>query len=87
MMNVKVTVYVSLKEGVLDPQGSAVEKSLHQLGYESVTNVRVGKTMTLAMSGDSKDAIAKQVEAMCDQLLANPVIEDFTYEIEEVLSV
>ncbi|ADH98227.1 phosphoribosylformylglycinamidine synthase subunit PurS [Salisediminibacterium selenitireducens] len=86
-MNANVTVYVSLKEGVLDPQGSAVEKSLHQLGYESVADVRVGKTMTLTMSGDSKEAIAKQVEAMCDQLLANPVIEDFTYEIEEVLSV
>lgn len=86
-MNANVTVYVSLKEGVLDPQGSAVEKSLHQLGYESVADVRVGKTMTLTMSGDSKETIAKQVEAMCDQLLANPVIEDFTYEIEEVLSV
>lgn len=86
-MNANVTVYITLKEGVLDPQGSAVQKSLHQLGYDSVENVQVGKTITVKLSGNSKDDIKKQIEAMCEQLLANPVIEEYTYEIEEVLSV
>ena len=86
-MNANVTVYITLKEGVLDPQGSAVQKSLHQLGYSSVEKVEVGKTINLKLSGESKEDIQKQIEDMCEQLLANPVIEEYTYMIEEVLSV
>ncbi|AOM83965.1 phosphoribosylformylglycinamidine synthase subunit PurS [Salisediminibacterium beveridgei] len=86
-MNANVTVYITLKEGVLDPQGSAVQKSLHQLGYDSVEKVEVGKTINVKLSGESKEDVKKQIEAMCEQLLANPVIEEYTYVIEEVLSV
>ncbi|WP_096187005.1 phosphoribosylformylglycinamidine synthase subunit PurS [Evansella halocellulosilytica] len=78
----EVKVYVTLKEGVLDPQGSAVKNSLSHLGFDGVEDVRIGKVMTLNMNG-TKETINEQVEAMCEKLLANPVIEDYRYEIKE----
>ncbi|SES00518.1 phosphoribosylformylglycinamidine synthase [Salipaludibacillus aurantiacus] len=84
-MMYEVKVYVTLKEGVLDPQGSAVKNSLHHLGYEGVEEVRIGKVMTLRIEAE-KDTVDAQVKEMCDKLLANPVIEDYTYETEEVVS-
>ncbi|TGB01043.1 phosphoribosylformylglycinamidine synthase subunit PurS [Halobacillus salinus] len=79
----KVKVYITLKEGVLDPQGKAVQNSLESLEFGGVKDVRVGKYMEL-MIEDSKD-IDKEVDQMCDKLLANPVIEDYSYTIEEVV--
>ncbi|WP_082235214.1 phosphoribosylformylglycinamidine synthase subunit PurS [Halobacillus massiliensis] len=79
----KVKIYITLKEGVLDPQGKAVQNSLHSLEYKNVADVRVGKYMEV-MVEDTKD-IEEQVDKMCDQLLANPVIEDYSYTIEEVV--
>ncbi|ASF38144.1 MULTISPECIES: phosphoribosylformylglycinamidine synthase subunit PurS [Halobacillus] len=79
----KVKIYITLKEGVLDPQGKAVQNSLHSLEYKNVSEVRVGKYMEVMME-DTND-IEKQVDKMCDQLLANPVIENYTYTIEEVV--
>ncbi|WP_173917433.1 phosphoribosylformylglycinamidine synthase subunit PurS [Halobacillus sp. Marseille-Q1614] len=79
----KVKIYITLKEGVLDPQGKAVQNSLHSLEYKNVADVRVGKYMEVMLE-DSKD-IEEQVDKMCDQLLANPVIEDYSYTIEEVV--
>lgn len=79
----KVKVYITLKEGVLDPQGKAVQNSLRSLEYDNVNEVRVGKYMELKVE-DSED-IEAQIDRMCDQLLANPVIEDYTYTIEEVV--
>lgn len=81
---VKVKVYVTLKEGVLDPQGKAVNNSLHKLGYEEVKDVRIGKYMEL-MVEDTVN-LEERVREMCDKILANPVIEDFRYEVEEVVS-
>ncbi|MCA1010408.1 MULTISPECIES: phosphoribosylformylglycinamidine synthase subunit PurS [Halobacillus] len=79
----KVKIYITLKEGVLDPQGKAVQNSLHSLEYKNVSEVRVGKYMEVMME-DTND-IEEQVDKMCDQLLANPVIENYTYTIEEVV--
>ncbi|MFQ3544262.1 phosphoribosylformylglycinamidine synthase subunit PurS [Halobacillus rhizosphaerae] len=79
----KVKIYITLKEGVLDPQGKAVQNSLHSLEYKNVGEVRVGKYMEVMME-DTKD-IETQVDKMCDQLLANPVIENYSYTIEEVV--
>ena len=79
----KITVFVSPKNTVLDPQGAAVEQAMKSLGYESVEGVRVGKTITFEMEGyDSPDSREK-LDKLCDGLLSNPVIEDFRYEIEE----
>jgi phosphoribosylformylglycinamidine synthase subunit PurS len=82
---VKVKVFVTLRESVLDPQGKAVNHALHSLGYNEVVDVRIGKYMELFVdpSGRDVDTVVKEV---CDKLLANPVIEDYRYEIEEVVT-
>ncbi|MCA0970607.1 phosphoribosylformylglycinamidine synthase subunit PurS [Halobacillus litoralis] len=79
----KVKVYITLKEGVLDPQGKAVQNSLESLEFGGVKDVRVGKYMEL-MVENSEDIDAK-IDQMCDKLLANPVIENYSYTIEEVV--
>lgn len=79
----KVTVYITLKQGVLDPQGKAIQNSLHSLGYEEVQEARVGKFIELHV--DDKEDLDARINAMCDQLLANPVIEDFRFDVEEAV--
>ncbi|SDX96495.1 phosphoribosylformylglycinamidine synthase [Evansella caseinilytica] len=81
----EVKVFVTLKEAVLDPQGSAVKNSLHHLGYEGVEDVRIGKVLTLRIDS-SADKVEAVVQEMCEKLLANTVIEDYRYEIEEVVT-
>lgn len=76
----KVTVYITLKQGVLDPQGKAIQESLHSLGYKEVTDACVGKFIELEVE-DGLD-VDTQVKEMCDKLLANPVIENYHYEVE-----
>jgi phosphoribosylformylglycinamidine synthase len=78
----RVKIFVSLKAGVLDPQGKAVEQSLHTLGYKEVMDVRVGKFVEFNMQASSRDAAEGRIREMCDKLLANPVIENFRYEID-----
>ena len=77
----RVKIFVRLKEGVLDPQGKAVERSLHTLGYEEVRDVRVGKYIEVEIAAASRQAAEKRAREMCDKLLANPVIEDYRFEI------
>ena len=78
----KVKIYVTLKEGILDPQGKAVQHSLHTLGYASVRDVRIGKHIEIKISDMSEETIESRIKEMCHKLLANPIIEDFRYEIE-----
>ncbi|QOY37829.1 phosphoribosylformylglycinamidine synthase subunit PurS [Anaerobacillus isosaccharinicus] len=80
----KVKVYITLRESVLDPQGSAVQSSLHALTYNEVQEVRIGKYMELTLAKNEKD-VELRVKEMCEKLLANTVIEDYRYEIEEVV--
>lgn len=77
----KVEVIVSLKEGVLDPQGKAICHALSSLGHKNVENVHVGKVITLEIAGGDKEAIRKEVEAMCESLLANVVIENYSIKM------
>jgi phosphoribosylformylglycinamidine synthase subunit PurS len=79
----RVKIFVSLKNGVLDPQGKAVEQSLHTLGYQEVQDVRVGKFVELNLDANSREVAEVRIREMCDKLLANPVIENFHYEISE----
>jgi phosphoribosylformylglycinamidine synthase subunit PurS len=76
---VRATVLVRPKDGILDPQGQAVESSLRQLGFR-VAEARVGRVVDLELEGDDPAAARAQLERMCEQLLANPLIE--SYEIE-----
>ncbi|WP_198863518.1 phosphoribosylformylglycinamidine synthase subunit PurS [Bacillus velezensis] len=81
----KVKVYVSLKKSVLDPQGSAVQHALHSMTYNEVQDVRIGKYMELTIEKSDRDLDAL-VKEMCEKLLANTVIEDYRYEVEEVVA-
>ncbi len=78
----KVKVYVTLRESVLDPQGSAVMGSLHNMGYEEVQDVRIGKFLELQLADAERD-VDTAVKEMCEKLLTNTVIEDYRYEVEE----
>lgn len=79
----KVTVYVTYKDSVLDPQGEAVKGAVHRMGYESVENIRIGKYFEIQVSKNEKD-VEQVIEEICDKLLANVVMETYRYEIQEV---
>ncbi|MDX9857112.1 MAG: phosphoribosylformylglycinamidine synthase subunit PurS [candidate division Zixibacteria bacterium] len=72
----KATVYVRLKDGVLDPQGVTIQKALAQMGYDDFLSVRTGKFFELEVSAGAKD-IDRKIDEVCSKLLANPVIEAF----------
>jgi phosphoribosylformylglycinamidine synthase len=77
----KVCVYVTLKRGVLDPQGSAVGRALRTMGYDEVEDVRLGKFIELTLKDGQGEADGKRrLDEMCKKLLANTVIEDFRFE-------
>jgi len=77
---VKVSVLVRPKEGILDPQGTAVEDSLRKLGFE-VAGARVGRLVDVEVEASSEDEARAQVDEMCRQLLANPLIESYAIEV------
>jgi phosphoribosylformylglycinamidine synthase len=77
-----VTVLVRPKQGILDPQGEAVEGSLRKLGF-SVGGARVGRLVDLDIEAPTSDEAKTQAERMCRELLANPLIESFEIEVEE----
>ena len=79
----RVRVFVTLEKGVLDPQGKAVENSLHSLGFTSVSEVRMGKYLELQVDADGAEDAEGQTRRMCEKLLANPVIEDYRFEVAE----
>ncbi|MEW6724761.1 MAG: phosphoribosylformylglycinamidine synthase subunit PurS [Bacillota bacterium] len=77
-------IYITLKHGVLDPQGQAVQSALAHLGYDQVDDLRVGKFMELKLEAAGADEAGRLVDEMCQKLLANPVIENYRYEISEL---
>jgi len=79
-------IFVTLKDGVLDPQGAAVKTALTSLGYERVADVRVGKYIVLSLGHSNREEAEKEVREMCERLLANPVIENYFFELQEVSS-
>ena len=80
----KAKVYVTLREGIIDPQGIAVKNSLVSLGYDGTKSVRIGKFIELELDVDKLDVAEKIVTEMCEKLLANTITEDFRFELEEV---
>jgi phosphoribosylformylglycinamidine synthase len=75
-------VYVTPKTGILDPQGKAVRQSLRTLGFEEVTDVRVGRFIVLRVDAENAAAAEARVRIMCDRLLANGLIEDFQVQVD-----
>jgi len=78
---IKARVTVTLKNGVLDPQGKAIEGALGALGFDGVAQVRQGKVFDLELAGDDKAKAETELKAMCEKLLANTVIENYTISI------
>ncbi len=78
----RVSVHITPRRGILDPQGKAVEGALHSLGFAGVKEVHVGRYIVVETDAETQNAAEAEVKAMCERLLANPVIEDF--EIESV---
>ncbi len=76
-------IQVTLKPVVNDPEGLSIEQALHQLGFDGVTSVRAGKYFEVEMRGGDRQAAAAQTEAMCQRLLANPVIEQYRFTLAQ----
>ncbi|MCD1261305.1 phosphoribosylformylglycinamidine synthase subunit PurS [Paenibacillus athensensis] len=77
----KATVYVTIKQNVLDVQGTAVQGALHSMGFEEVGKVRIGKYLELELGEVGKAEAEARIKEMCEKLLANTVIEDYRYEL------
>ena len=78
----QVKVFVTPRKGILDPQGRAVEHSLKSLGFKDIADVKIGKYIVLDVAAGSAADARAQAQKMCERLLANPLIEDFTFEVE-----
>ena len=79
----KATIYISLKNGVLDPQGKAIENALGQLGFNGVDNVRQGKMIELDLADMDESEARNRLQEMCEKLLANTVIENFDIRLND----
>ena len=78
-------VYIQLRPTVSDPQGQTIRGGLRQLGFDSVSSVRAGKYMEIILEADTESSASDQVRDMCDKLLANPVIEDYHFDLEHFI--
>ena len=79
----RARVIITLKKTIMDAQGQTVERALHDLGYSGVQNLRIGKLVDMEVDGAPREELSSQLDEMCRKLLANPIIEDFRFEIEE----
>lgn len=77
----KAKIFVTLKQGIHDPQGQAIHQSLTTLGFQNVADVRMGKLLEIDLKETDQEKAEFTVKSMCQKLLANPVIEDFRYEL------
>ncbi len=82
MQKFHARIYVTLRPSVLDPAGSAIQSGLHQLGYEGVEQVRIGKYIEVTLTAKDRAQAELHLDQMCDRLLANTVIENYCFELE-----
>ena len=78
---VKAKIHITLKSGILDPQGRTIQQSLGTLGFTNVQDVQVGKYIEIELTDSDQNTAEEQVKAMCQKLLANTVIENYSYEL------
>jgi phosphoribosylformylglycinamidine synthase len=81
-MKFKAEIFISLKPTVSDPQGMTIAGGLEQLGFESIEEVRAGKFVEMSLAAETLDSAKDMVADMCDKLLANPIIENYRFEIK-----
>lgn len=79
-----VQVYVTYKDSVLDPQAQAVQGAIQRLGFEGISQMRIGKFFEMQVTGTDQAAVIDKVEAICDRLLANPNMEQYRYDVQLV---
>ncbi len=80
----EVKIYITLKKTVADPQGLTIKHALESLGYHNLGEIRIGKLISMKVNSRDRKVVGQRIEEMCQKLLANPIIEDYTFEIEEV---
>lgn len=81
MIKYQAQIYVTLRPSVLDPAGTAVRSGLEHLGYDNVEQVRIGKYVELTLNAPDEETAREQLDRICDQMLANPVIENYRFEL------
>lgn len=84
MKKYQASIKIMLKSGILDVQGKTVENSLHSIGFNSMKNVRIGKFVQLEIDASTSDQANELVKSACEKLIANPIIEDYEIQIEEI---
>ena len=82
--NYHARIYITLRSSVLDPAGTAVQSGLQQMGYTGVEGVRIGKYVEMNLTAEDEADAKTQLDQMCDRLLANPVIENYCFEIDQL---
>ncbi len=80
----EASVYVTLKKGILDPEGKAVKNSLSSMGYDQVEEVKTGRFFLLKLKAQDRATAEEEVRQICEKLLVNVVLEDYTFELREV---
>lgn len=84
MEKFKAEIKITLRSGILDVQGKAVEHALHSMEYMNISGVRIGKFVELELESKDESSANSQVEAACKQLIANPIIEDFEINLRKI---
>ena len=84
MQKYKAKINVRLKSGILDPQGQAISHALQVLGFDAIDDVRTGKLIECTIASETLAGAQEQIGKACEGLLANPVIEDYAYELEKL---
>ena len=77
-------IYVTLRPSVLDPAGTAVRSGVRQMGYENVEQIRIGKYIETTLTAENEDEARRQLDEICDRILANPVIETYRFDLTPV---
>lgn len=80
---ITANVYITLKKSISDPQGAAIKGALNSMGYEGVEDVRMGKFVQIKLGKERNQEVENKIKEICQKLLANPVIEDFSFDIVE----
>jgi phosphoribosylformylglycinamidine synthase len=84
MKKFKSEIKITLREGILDVQGKTVENALHSMGLQTITHIRIGKFVTTEIEAENYDGAYEIIDKACKQLIANPIMEDYTIELKEL---
>lgn len=84
MKKYSAKIYITLRDGILDVQGKTVEHALHSISFDTLSDLKIGKFIRLKAEAENIDAARKLIDEACKQLIANPIIEDYQIDLEEI---